>query len=102
MLYNLKWGSPSLASFIAWLETKPSSEHYDFGDCKGGCLLGQYMAFIGIPWGKASPLTWVDTPYFKTAEQVFGPLDNFPVLHSRPWTFGAALARAREFAHPAQ
>lgn len=100
MLYDPEWEKPSLASFVGWLETKDPKQRYDFNNCQGECLVGQYMASIGIEWGEApsgaSRGDWGGTNYIKVARAIFGHSNPFNVLITRPWTFGAALARARE------
>ena len=107
MLYDPKWEGPSLASFIAWLGTKDPNGTYDFNNCRGKCLLGQYMQVMGIPWGNTPSNpdvgNWANTTYWKLGQKLFGsPSMRWRVLSSRPWTFGAALARAKTFAsaHP--
>jgi hypothetical protein len=95
VLYDPKWEGPSLASFIAWLETQNPREKYAFYDCNGRCLLGQYMRAMGIPWEYKGD--WETTPYMTLGRRLFGN-GKFNVLHDNPWTFGAALKRARAFA----
>jgi hypothetical protein len=97
MLYNESTGKPkvqadvlTLSDFIGWLETKDPRQRYEFDDCAGGCLLGQYMAERGIPWGNGN--------YIPTCKTVFGAGLHVPVLASKPYTFGAALERARKAA----
>lgn len=105
MLYDPKWEmpvkiEPSLAHFIAWLETKDPKAKYSFWECEGRCLLGQYMAEIGIPWTGAPDSAagdWGKSSFARTARQIFGdgPNVRFNVLSQRPNTFGGALKRAR-------
>lgn len=103
MLYDPKWEKaidtkPSLRGFIAWLETKDPKGKYDFNNCQGACLMGQYMTFIDMPWGEtpnnAHTCNWKDTNYIRTASQVFGNR-NLDELQTKPWTYGAALKRCR-------
>jgi len=99
MLYDPKWQKPSIESFIGWLETQPARKQYDFNNCRGECLLGQYMTAMGIQWGVTPPSIvgdWRNTSYVNVANNLFGPLRQWTVLSEQPWTFGAALARARE------
>jgi len=87
MLHNPKWDvqtkpdALSLAGLVAWLETKPADEKYDFTDCRGKCLYGQYMASHGFGWEEASS---------------FRANVYMHVAYQYPWTFGAALERARK------
>jgi hypothetical protein len=83
---------PSLTGFIAWLKTKPPQGRYDFDDCEGGCLMGQYMAYCGIEWGEVSVIL---LPYSRVVERVFRDWGDQEVLSDRPWTYGAALKRAK-------
>ncbi len=83
----------ALPTLIAWLEKMPAKKRYDFLNCEGRCLIGQYMTAHGI-------------------EHVFGDgqysaFSNrtdwcFTIAVKRPCTFGAALARARELAAHAE
>jgi hypothetical protein len=102
MLYDKRWdakvGAPTLADFIAWLETKNPAESYSFYECEGRCLMGQYMANRGIPWTGA-PFhyngDWEGSSYAQTGRAIFGP-GQFTAISYRPHTFGAALKRARK------
>lgn len=102
MLYDPKWEKQaeqkneigSLGSIIAWLETKNQSEKYEFMDCNGKCLFGQYMTHHGIPWDLV-----------KYRKFSFKPIDGKPhwqLHHIASWpedrTFGGALKRAKLFA----
>jgi hypothetical protein len=105
MLYDPKWEGASLLGFIGWLETKDPKARYNFNDCNGLCLLGQYMTAIGIAWTGAPEhwnRSWDKSSYMRVAQRLFGPTrykePAFWVLSKRPHTFGAALKRAREFA----
>jgi hypothetical protein len=83
---------PTLTGFIAWLRTKPPHNRYDFDDCEGECVLGQYMTHCGIEWKIAR--TCLPT-YAETVARVFGlGGGDQAVLANRPWTYGAALKRA--------
>lgn len=77
----------SLEGLIAWLETQDPATEYDFTDCAGGCLIGQYLlATTGKMW-REHGLSWSDinnrVPFFQN------------VAIDRPYTHGAALTRAR-------
>jgi hypothetical protein len=104
MLYDPKWKAPvkekpSLRGFAAWLGTKDPRGRYDFSNCRGECLIGQYMAFLGIPWGDAPKSImgggWREVAYTKVAESMFGPR-RWHEVADRPWTYGAALKRVQE------
>ena len=90
MLYDPKWeievkADPlSLEGLIAWLEKQPADMTYDWHDCKGACLVGIYFASIGHPW---SAVSYVRFTNYDTRTHVAG---------TEPFTFGAALARARK------
>ena len=96
MLYDPKWETEvkadpfSLESLIAWLEKQPVDKVYDFNDCGGGCLLEQYAAAMGIPdecgrYGKLDDLF----------DRGVSPRHRPAIAVQKPWTFGAALARAK-------
>lgn len=98
MLFDPKWNKPSLDSLIAWLETKNPTESYNFQDCNGKCLIGQYMASIGVDWGYY-PLGSA-SPYAQMLEKLSrasGHRFQNAVAWNLPRTFGAALARAKAF-----
>lgn len=88
----------TLDSLIAWLETKPQDEVYDFMDCKGGCLIGQYLTDkIGKSWRG----DWLNVQYdFRLAAAKWDV--TYYYLHGKlapkshqGYTFGAALKRAQ-------
>lgn len=89
MLWDPKWEKQtkadpkSLQSFIAWLETKNPDESYSYMNCRGACLVGQYMAHHGVVWSSAGFDEFAD------------PFNN--IAASGPYTFGAALERARNW-----
>lgn len=96
MLYDPKWNKiPTLHGLIAWLETQDPTTTYDFRDTNG-CLVCAYYNALGIN-GRSNP----DRPLYG---DTFGPhgseeRNNYGrVACRRPWTFGAALERAREIA----
>lgn len=96
MLHNPKWDVTteifSLASFISWLETMPTDGWYSFADCRGGCMMGQYMAAHGREWNDAN--------YTAACLEVFGSTHFLPALTGQPRTFGAALERALALPRP--
>ena len=84
MLSREQWTKPSLGDFIAWLETKPQGEAYDWFR-SSTCACGQYAATIGRKWFDmwCSP----DAPLFSHLNAL---------AYTKPHTFGALLARALE------
>jgi len=93
MLFDPKWEKKAEtkanpcdpANFIAWLETQDANKFYDFHNCRGQCLVGQYMVHMG--------LRWFDNIELFCSERM-KPFRY--VSMERPFTFGAALKRARE------
>ena len=84
MLFNPKWAPATVSGVIAFLEQKPSGKAYDFHDCKR-CAAAQFMKSIG--WSVPDHTTLMNTlPQIAYAT----------IFANRPWTFGAALERARE------
>lgn len=87
MLYDPKWDRPvdvmSLQTLIAWLETKPPEEAYDYMCTNGSCFYSQYLTAHGVSWkGSHEWFQW------HTNGRVH-------IAVCEPWTFGAALTRAR-------
>lgn len=78
---------PSRLGFIAWLETQDPGRSYNFYACGGRCLIGQYMASIGIAWD--------DYAYMDACEAISGQKWDAGIVLFEPWTCGAALSRAR-------
>ena len=82
MLYDPKWGQPSLKpsleGLIAWLKSQPPDEEYCIALFRE-CVMGQYHNSIG-----AEPPVTLGTSWMAQV--------SFP----RPHTFGAALKRARQ------
>jgi hypothetical protein len=96
MLYNKNWdykvkADPfSLGSLIAWLETKPAMRRYCFNDA-GRCLHAQWFRACGetdFILGRVS-VGFSDGKVHRI------PNDLQNVAQTSPWTFGAALKRAR-------
>jgi hypothetical protein len=95
MLYNKRWDKQTIAnpftleSLIGWLKKMPANESYSFLDCKGECLIGQYMTNLGLSWEK-------DYDYCDICEKIFDDQTAaMAVLAVHPQTFGAALERAK-------
>lgn len=90
MLYDPKWEQKTkadpfeLGTLIAWLETKAPSGEYEFMNCDGLCLMGQYMTACGVVWSDAN--------YLRFAKHFTR------IAVGNPRTFGGALKRARAFA----
>src|SRR5258707_333877 len=91
MLYDPKWEQKtelepiSLAALVAWLETQPADVVYPWLNTND-CLACRYLRAIRGPQGE------------KTARyrDVFGGCDNYhAIAAATPWTYGAALKRAR-------
>jgi hypothetical protein len=83
MLYDPKWGAKfkplSTAGLVAWLETKNPETEYDWKSVDG-CLIGKYLAAVAPDAVCRYSTTFAG--YFDFAAP-------------KPWTFGAALKRAR-------
>lgn len=81
--------APSLEGLIAWLETQPADEEYDWANCEGLCLIGLYAASIGISWDKVVRE--------ENGRSIYGDLTVARGFYAcrRPRTFGGALNRAR-------
>lgn len=102
MLYDPKWEVQtkpdvfSLENLIAWLEKQPTTAVYNYVDCGGRCLFGQYMAAHGFPWKMVIGMNILDTggdDGFRFKQFVYDRIAT-----QKPWTFGAALERARHVA----
>ncbi len=83
----------SLRSLVEWLEMQEGETAYDYTEPKY-CLLGQYVVASG---GKYIPDYTIDGHTLDAggfslhAERP----DLYEVVSEHPWTFGAALQRAR-------
>ena len=75
---------PSHSGFIAWLQRQPPEAAYNFMDCSGNCLIGQYLGSLGIGWVSGHTL---HTPFYRSLQYV---------AVRTPHTFGAALKRAEK------
>jgi hypothetical protein len=95
MLYDPKWEAKSeplsLEGLISWLEKQPADQRYNFFDCEGECLFGQYMRAIGYTWDQSQNQP-AGTPI-----EVFETLVYDSCACQQPMTFGAALDRARSY-----
>ena len=102
MLYDPKWETEtkpdvfSLEGLLAWLQTKPPNDQYNYEDCCGGCLYGQYVIASGIPWKEVFGTAIYD--HKDAAALPFKQFVYHKVAKAEPHTFGAALKRARKYA----
>jgi hypothetical protein len=97
MLYDKRWdksvdlGNPfSLESLIAWLEKQPAAAVYDWSQPRS-CLLGQWCQFNGLIDAAVGDKS-LEIGTYDRGRNIF-----FKIAMSEPYTFGAALERAREF-----
>ena len=102
MLYNRKWDEQkkqdardifTMESLIAWLEKRDPSEPYDHADPRN-CLFAQYFRDHGYPKARCGG----DYVRLYGSGTVF--TRDFPdgwihIFAAAPYTFGAALERAR-------
>jgi len=94
MLNRIEWDKPkvadvfSLDSLIAWLEKQPAETAYDWYDIEG-CLSCAYLRAQGVRDPSGDGLL---SRVFSNHEQYHA------VGRPMPWTFGAALTRARKAA----
>lgn len=77
---------PSLEGLIQWLEGQDQETEYDYLCCEGGCLIDTYLAANGLEVGKSG--AGLDNYVF--TENLVGS-----VAVAQPWTYSAALDRAR-------
>ncbi len=90
----------TMESLIKWLEKMPAKRSYNYEDCTGKCLYGLYMQFHGVAWDDSGAYgKGVNGKGVNGKERSdFCDLVYGQVAAARPWTFGAALERAREAA----
>lgn len=97
MLYDKKWDTKtepavlSIEGLITWLEKQPPDIRYDWKNCRGECLIGRYLEAVT---GTYKHIFFSDV--FKgqgLRHDAYGE-----VACEKPWTYGAALRRAREVA----
>lgn len=99
MLYDPKWEKTetkadvySVASLVAWLEKQPPDKSYDWYSVTG-CLVCNYL----------TDATGNKTPWHNDEDKSYKTVfPNGPAYHfvggREPWTYGAALERARTLA----
>ncbi len=94
MLYDRRWDQkvithPSYEGMIAWLEAQPNkNQWYNFWSVKT-CVLARYLQAIGAERPIASQ---------KEIERVIGR-HGATVVMNFPWTYRAALRRAKRYQH---
>lgn len=96
MLYNKNWDAKTvtfdpftLEGLIAWLETKPADQKYEW-DYAESCLLGQWCQFNGLEGIAARDKSLVLGTY-ENGNEAFAETALGDLLNC---TFGAALTRA--------
>jgi hypothetical protein len=98
MLYDPKWevqvkADPfSLESLIVWLEKQPAEKQYCYGD-NGRCLLADYFTSVGYENVSVGACDFHHGPNLEMTAKFSDDFSDIAV--NRPWTFGAALERAR-------
>jgi hypothetical protein len=83
----------TVEAFIRWLEINPVDREYEWHDVEG-CLLCLYLREV---FGVQSPAgeTWNGVGGFGK-NTLNGDFKYFAICGEKPWTFGAALERARK------
>ncbi len=78
----------SVSGLIAWLETQDPETEYNWADCRD-CL--------GLRYLKARGVSEPERAYVALSKVAAGNDDmGLTISIKRPWTYGAALARAKE------
>lgn len=72
----------TLVAITQWLETKPPEQEYIWQD-PTECVVGHYLRDHGSSWGTVA---YSDMPNYHE------------IAGAKPWTFGAALERAKTLA----
>lgn len=93
MLYDPKWNKEfSIVGLISWLETKDPDAHYNWQTVWCDCLIGEWrlaMGEVGESWERISRIgrqMGTSPEHSKIAM----------IAANGPWTYGAALERARK------
>jgi hypothetical protein len=85
----------SLDGLIAWLEKQPGEREYDY--CSSpDCLLTRYFASHGVDHTPPTPGK-LTTSCIYGGRSIYNSPMHTAARHA-PWTFGAALQRARDLA----
>lgn len=75
---------PDLQGLITWLETQNPATTYDWYDIKG-CVVCRFYDSIGM-----------ERSHVRSLDAAFSSIDEYYMFgHTKPWTYGAALARGR-------
>lgn len=101
MLYDKRWDKQidatpdlefqgvTLRGFIAWLETKNPADEYNY--CRAStCAIGQYKTSLGHKDPRVSFKGLLERDVLRGRNW----LED--IVFQSPWTFGAALERARK------
>ena len=96
MLYNKDWDVKTkdlftLDNLIAWLETKDPTEVYSF-HWPDSCLLGQWARNVDA---SAFNMRIEGSFVYKVNEEPINLREYDNIACYEPWTFGAALQRAK-------
>lgn len=81
----------SFRDFVAWLATQPARKKYDWTDARH-CAVGQWLSSLGLQ-GNVLHRTSCD---LTSRHDGFGEVS----VYRGPYTFGAALKRARKLDVP--
>lgn len=98
MLYNEAWDKPTkadpfeLGTLIAWLEKQPADGAYDYRECDE-CMFWHYFKSHGLPLSSVGPGYYRLSPNICQTHDL--PEHFEDIAWQSPWTYGAALARAR-------
>ena len=86
--------------FMDFLRSKDPKEEYNFMDCNGACLWGQYMASKGEKWSMNAYAGHASAPFGNT---IGAYIASGPLAFDKPeeWTFGHDLKRAEKALEPA-
>ena len=96
MLYNKDWDVKTkdpftLDNLIAWLETKDPTMEYSFY-FPDSCLVGQWARTVDA---SAFNIVTEGSYVYKVNEERRNLFSFHPIVCPKPWTFGAALERAK-------
>lgn len=102
MLYDPKWGQETKvepftpAHVIAWLEQHPMDETYCYIN-DGRCLIAGYLKYLGYANVHVGAFGY----WSSAADESYSSHQAPEWLHraalDKPWTFGAALERVRQY-----